>query len=309
MPGPRRWKDEIWRRLEDRFAQRDTVEQVNRAVAETAEELARARKVQEDTIKALEQGLGQQRELERGLDDLQTQLRELRATIARQNADLHTRLLRDAEDLIALSVVLAPTQPFPRLGGWALGPDSARFVVESVLSSKPDHVIECGSGTSTVLIALALEKIGAGRLSTLEHDLDYLRKTERLLVDNGLDSRVELVHAPLGPVEVENTTVDWYRLPDRWLEGKQFDLVLVDGPPSTENMDRYPALPVLRRNLSARAIMIVDDASRDEEEEIVKLWEQRYPEFRVEFLPHSKGTAIVSRRAKSGSLGAKEGST
>jgi predicted O-methyltransferase YrrM len=46
------------------------------------------------------------------------------------------------------------------------------------MEERPKFVIECGSGSSTALIAACLQRIGQGRLVALEHDPGYARKTE-----------------------------------------------------------------------------------------------------------------------------------
>src|SRR5690606_40791893 len=57
----------------------------------------------------------------------------------------------------------------------------------------------------------------------------------------------------------------WYDLPAGWLEGRTFDLLVVDGPPSTGEMNRYPVLPMMAGHLSDRAVVFLDDADRADE--------------------------------------------
>ena len=59
-------------------------------------------------------------------------------------------------------------------------------------------------------------------------------------------------------------------LPDR-----EIDLLLVDGPPGYgEGMERsrYPALPALEPRLAPGAMVVLDDASRPGEREIIERW-------------------------------------
>jgi hypothetical protein len=58
---------------------------------------------------------------------------------------------------------------------------------------------------------------------------------------------------------------------------------------------RYPALPMFFERLSESAIVLVDDASRPDEQEMIKRWLKEYPVFSHEFLPHEKGTVILRR--------------
>ncbi len=59
----------------------------------------------------------------------------------------------------------------------------------------------------------------------------------------------------------------------------KYDLVLVDGPPSVQKLNRYPALPYLHGKLAERFSFYLDDAQRQGETQVVKRWEPnaRFP--------------------------------
>lgn len=290
LPAPRRWKDAVWRRLDRRFARIVEVEGLAARLSELADQL-------NGMVAASEALEGRLAEVVAQVDDRLTRIEERSEQFAGGWDRVRSQALSDAQALAALYSHLSPSRPLPPLGEWGLAPDAALYLVETVLQARPGQVIECGSGTSTVLIALSLEKLGQGRLTSLEHDVQYLRRTGDLLAAHGLGDRVELVHAPLEPVEVDGLVIDWYRLPAGWASHGSFDLVLVDGPPSTGNLDRYPALPLLRPYLSDRALLVVDDASRSDEKRMLDMWRGRNPEFALEYLAHAKGTAVLRRRS------------
>ena len=76
-------------------------------------------------------------------------------------------------------------------------------------------------------------------------------------------------------------------------------MLVVDGPPEkTQSHARYPALPLFYEYLSDEAVVILDDAGRKEESEIVEMWLKDYPEFVHEFIHTEKGISIL-RRTKS----------
>lgn len=87
----------------------------------------------------------------------------------------------------------------------------------------------------------------------------------------------------------------WYDLREV-AEAWKIDLLIVDGPPrATQPLARYPALPLLYERLSADARVVVDDAWREDEQEMVRRWLKQYPEFSVEYRESGKGIAVLSR--------------
>jgi hypothetical protein len=61
-------------------------------------------------------------------------------------------------------------------------------------------------------------------------------------------------------------------------------------------MARFPALPLLRERLSDRAVVVLDDLIRSDEQEIVSRWLTAYPELDDQRLKLEKGVAILRRR-------------
>ena len=54
---------------------------------------------------------------------------------------------------------------------------------------------------------------------------------------------------------------------------REFDLLIVDGPPGSTPQSRYPAIPYFRESLADDYAVILDDANRPEEQEILKRWQ------------------------------------
>ena len=69
------------------------------------------------------------------------------------------------EAMMELIAVLAPKHPLPPTRGWAASPDMLREILVHVLSERPGLVVEASSGTSTLVIAYALERQGNGRVN------------------------------------------------------------------------------------------------------------------------------------------------
>jgi predicted O-methyltransferase YrrM len=144
------------------------------------------------------------------------------------------------------------------------------------LASAPEVslIVECGSGTSTIFLAMALERAGKSnaRVVSLEHLDEYADLTRTQLQALGLDERVEVRVAPLEPVTIEAEDFLWYSK-SSYQDLSGIDLLLVDGPPgATGPKARFPAYPVLKASLSSRAVLILDDTVRRDERRIAETW-------------------------------------
>jgi len=182
------------------------------------------------------------------------------------------KIVQEVEALLQLRRLFDSAKPTPLLGGFAMQPVSVLAVVEQILSLKPGLVVECGSGASTLWIALALSRNGAGRLVSLEHNDTYFVKTSLALKTHGLDQWVDLKLAPLRPLNINDETFEWYDTA-ALADLSAIDILSVDGPPGFVGpLARYPALPLLHDKLAANALVLVDDADRDDEKAMMERW-------------------------------------
>ncbi len=181
---------------------------------------------------------------------------------------------------------------FPHQGFEITGEEAA-FLFHLVRRHRPKLVLELGSGSSTVLFAAALRANGAGRVVSVEHDALHARHTANLLEQAGLSDRVELVLAPLVDLKLDDRAFQWYDLEPRLgTLTEKIDLVFVDGPPGkVQSLSRYPALPILLPHLSPRALVFVDDGSREDETKMVTMWAEMdgvaFEMEALDFLPHA----------------------
>lgn len=117
--------------------------------------------------------------------------------------------------------------------------------------SASGHILECGSGLSTIVMGLAL----AGTdhvVHALEHDLAWFRITAAWLERYGVGN-VMLIYAPIHPHE----TGDWYGAEPDELPGA-FDVVLIDGP-VRGTAPRDGAFALLGDRLKDASVWLVDD--------------------------------------------------
>jgi hypothetical protein len=134
--------------------------------------------------------------------------------------------------------------------------------------STASPVLECGSGLTTVLLAMTAGRRGV-EVWSLEHDLGWYRSTRRVLAHFRLRG-INLCHAPL----VRYEGFAWYQvsLP---LMPERFGLVVCDGPPGSTPGGRGGLLPVMGRRLLG-ATILVDDAERPSERAMLADWAESW---------------------------------
>jgi predicted O-methyltransferase YrrM len=204
---------------------------------------------------------------------------------------------RQVEDLLALHVLLQPARPLPRTRGWAACPDVLRMLTERVLDDGPVTVVEFGSGSSTIVLALALMRNDRGHVFAFDHEPTYAELTRQAIARHGLGDWATVIDAPLVPIRdpelrVTGGPTRWYSTSDL---PPDIELVFVDGPPeASDNMARYPALPAIADRLVAGAALFMDDAHRAHERNAVALWRERYPKATFSTVATERGTALVT---------------
>ena len=200
------------------------------------------------------------------------------------------------EDLMALYRDIGPEQALPRMHGWAAGPGLARFLYLEMVERGRGAVLECGSGSTTVILAYACRAVGEGKVFALEHHPKFASATRKMLEERGLSEWAEVVDAPLTEVSVDGGTRLWYdpaAIPDQ-----AFDLVLVDSPPGAVGPQaRYPAMPLLFDQLTEGAMVVLDDALRPDERAIGERWAAEYEGFKLEWFTHDHGTLVLRNNA------------
>jgi hypothetical protein len=199
---------------------------------------------------------------------------------------------RQLEALLNLHAVIPVRAPLPASRGWAASPDLLLAYVGEILSRRPGLIVECGSGLSTLWAALALQATGGnGRVVALEHDAEYCEATRATLAAHGVGHLAEVRHAPIEPVTLGDKQQPWYTL-SAVGDLDKIDLLFVDGPIGSMDPEaRYPAVPLLRDRLTPGTAIILDDADRPEEKNVVTHWCADWPELSCEMLRLEKGAA------------------
>ncbi len=171
--------------------------------------------------------------------------------------------------------------------GYAANLDYLEEVAKRSLESK-GPILECGSGASTILLGI----LAAQRqlpVWSLEHSSEWRILVSETLKSNGI-SGVRLCSSPL----VEYKEFVWYDPPLAEMP-EEFSLVICDGPPGSTKGGRYGLLPVMVERLPVGSTILLDDAGRSDEAEIIRRWESE-TNFTTEVVTAPGGTFAVMQR-------------
>jgi hypothetical protein len=146
---------------------------------------------------------------------------------------------------------------------WSAMPEYLSGCIEHTLSTT-GPILECGSGLSTILLAVLAKGQCQSHLA-LEHKPDWALKVQTYLNKYQLDSVI--LSRPLK----DYGDFCWYdvcmeKMPD------SFSLVCCDGPPSRTKGGRFGLVPVMKKRLKPGCVILLDDAERQAEVNIAKRW-------------------------------------
>jgi hypothetical protein len=207
---------------------------------------------------------------------------------------------RQLEAHLAVQHYLQTGQTIEEMHGWAISPDLARYLIDSLESNHYDLIIEFGSGVSTALMARVLanksnksSNESPSEFIAFEHLEKYHQKTLGILKKLHLSKYVNLALAPLTSYNTHGQIEYPFYDCDEYLKAisSKFDsshvkiFVFVDGPPaSTGKYARYPAMPAILNHFPESQIdLLLDDYIRDDEKEIVAMWKK---ELEDRSIPH-----------------------
>lgn len=225
------------------------------------------------------------------------QLLQQQRSLSQQKDGIYKKI-KQVESLFSIFSVLKITHPLPPMGGWVISPDFGKIIVDLVLEKKPKIILEASSGVSTIIASYCLKQLGEGTVISLEEENKYAEVSNNALIKHGLKDIANVIHAPLKEIEIEGKKWIWYDL-TKIKDIKPIDMLIIDGPAQygrEQPMIRYPALPLLFDSLSDEAIIILDDADRKDEKNIVELWLKQFNCFEVERIDTEKGTVILHRK-------------
>jgi len=120
-----------------------------------------------------------------------------------------------------------------------------------------NSVVEFGSGQTTLLID-RIKKAGTHH-ACYEHNPDWHAQIAPRLTS--CDYRLR----PLEDSTIDTRRVQWYS----HVEARNFDLMLIDGPPGTDRYSRFGCVELIRSRISKDFLIIMDDGQRRGEQDTV----------------------------------------
>lgn len=231
------------------------------------------------------------------IDEFKNEVRKMSRTQTSHVTSTARHSASETEALLQIYSRFPNTKlPMPSSGGWAIDAQSLAYLISLVQEKRPKRILELGSGTSTIWLGYLCQTFG-GKLITLDHLDHYLEQTQAAIRRHELDDVIESRLAPLERIEQNNTSFDWYST-DVLKDVMNVDMVVVDGPPAATGKNaRYPALPQLIHKLAPEATIVLDDAHRPDESEILAEWQAQFPDF-TRLTIGTARLAILERDAK-----------
>ena len=221
-------------------------------------------------------------------------IRRVELKLRRIDNDISRRtdnIFRQMEALEGIRTDLDLHKSLPTTRNWAASPDFLLQLVRHASDTGPEVMVECGSGTSTLVLARCAQINGSGHVYSLEHEPQYAQITRKHLERHGLSNWATVLDARLRPHTFNGENWLWYS--EEVLRREiVIDMLVIDGPPrKTGPLARYPAGPVLFPHLSPQGTVFLDDAKRDGESATLKRWAMEFPNLGHEFVDCEKGCA------------------
>lgn len=137
--------------------------------------------------------------------------------------------------------------------------------VERLFRLSQGCVLECGSGVTTLLLALLAEKVDRS-VWTFENHEEWGSHIRMIVRAFDLDN-IQICHSPLK----DYGDYEWYTLPEQRVP-YGFGLVVCDGPPGTIEGGRYGLMPVMREYMRPDCRILLDDTHRRKEKALIRRW-------------------------------------
>ena len=207
-------------------------------------------------------------------------------------ANASTQLFNQLESYHYIRDRLNLQKGLPYTRDWSASPDFLKLIAEHCLAHKPQTIVECSSGLSSLVLARCCQMNQQGHLYSLENGAEYAAASQQHIHNYELDEFADIFHAPLTQYSLNNTNYQWYdisQLPDATI-----NMLVIDGPPGfIQKHSRYPALPLLFKKLAKDCVIFMDDAVRDEEKEIIEIWLSEFPNFEHEYISLMRGCSVL----------------
>ncbi|MBL0743049.1 class I SAM-dependent methyltransferase [Chryseolinea lacunae] len=188
---------------------------------------------------------------------------------------------RKLKDVYAFNILQTLLEgPYLPMSNSAMGPVDLTYLLNDIVVNGRQNILEFGAGMSTILMGRLIRKNKlTATVTTVEHDLKWVKVMETLIKNERLDDVLSVIYAPLKPCPLALQSNVWYDLNVLNLFAGPWDMVVIDGPPAweeTKGQARYPAMQFVMTKLAPNAIVFLDDADRPGEQSILHHWEDEF---------------------------------
>jgi predicted O-methyltransferase YrrM len=155
---------------------------------------------------------------------------------------------------------------------WAIGLEAAHVLHELIGLLRPRSVLEFGAGRSSLVIAHALDRIGGGCLTSIEHQPEYVRKSwQEMPRFRSVDAVLVEAKLRLSPSR-HGLLYEYAGITPALRSRGPFSFVFIDAPPGRYGRDS--TLLMAAPYLDTGAIVQLDDAARPQEKTAIRRWER-----------------------------------
>lgn len=162
---------------------------------------------------------------------------------------------------------------------WSFNEESLNLLESQLRAARPRYTLEFGCGLSTFCTAALLNEMwgpdGDWTIFGIEQDENHAAWVRTILARLGLEQHVEIKVAPLVRQSTLGVEVASYDISQdeivAFLKGRRPSFVVIDGP-FGEGPVRLATLPLVLPYLEKDAVVLLDDALRDNELMIIKAW-------------------------------------
>lgn len=151
-------------------------------------------------------------------------------------------------------------------------------------------ILECGSGLTTLLMGI-LTKNRKTPIFALEHHEGWQQRMETVVKHYDLN-HVTIIKAPLKNFG----EYEWYEF-DKSILPENIALVVCDGPPGNIKGSRYGLIPEMNSFLSQDCTILLDDAGRKNEKQVMESWKSRHG-FNYQLVGGFQKFGLVNRMVK-----------
>lgn len=179
--------------------------------------------------------------------------------------------------------------------GWGFVSGSMKHEYASAVLEQAERedgpILECGSGVSTILLGVVAQRRGK-HVWSLEHSAFWAERVRATLAEYEIAS-VTVCERPLR----DYGAFTWYEPPLSSMPS-DFGLVVCDGPPacgaSHTPGGRYGLLPVMKDHLRPGCVILLDDAERPGEQQVLARWAAELNTgFRIEGVEKPFGVVVI----------------